>query len=707
MARTWARRIGWAALALILAALVALMAWEPLLAPAPAAPPPRAYTATITRDEFGVPHIHGRTDADVAFGVAWAHAEDDFATLQDVAAMTRGRYGAIAGENGAKVDYALHLLDVRGTVARRYPALPGDVRAVLEGYASGLNRYAATHRHELKLARLFPLDGRDIAAGFAVRQPFFFGLDKIIGPLVAGDPPLREHGPALDGRPPPTYAQGGGDMLEIPLAPAAGPRGGPAQAQRSIGPPPAPPASGKDEENLAGSNAFAVAPARSGDGATRLVSNAHQPWRGGTAWYELVIDSDEGWHFAGATFPGSPYPFLGHNDTLGWTNTVNRPDLADIYRLVLDDSGTRYRLDGRWLPLGERTVRLPVRVGPLVLPITRRVWRTRHGPAIVNAHGAFAFRYAGIGSLGTLEQYYRLTKARDFAEWQRAMALLAVPSTNFIYADKAGNIAFVYNARLPQRTLGANWRGVLPGDDSRLIWTRTAPWGAVPKIVNPRSGYVFNANNTPFVAAGPGSELDPAAFAPELGIELDLTNRSRRAARLMAATNPIGRRELSAIKYDTGYERAGYVAWMLDAVAALDLRDAPALADAQRLLAAWDLRADGRGPADALAVMVLQNAMAASYGLKPAPDPRTELEAVATHLKTHFGRIDPPLGSVIRLRQGPVDLPLDGGGDTLRASTSWLKDAPDGRLPIKHGDSFVMFVEWPKDGPVTSRSIQP
>ncbi|MET0179286.1 MAG: penicillin acylase family protein [Novosphingobium sp.] len=496
-------------------------------------------------------------------------------------------------------------------------------------------------------------------------------------------------------------------MLEVPLPPPGGARGGPPQAPRPISPPPAPPARGRGEEARAGSNAFAVAPARSGDGATRLVSNAHQPWRGGTAWYELVIDSDEGWHFAGATFPGSPYPFLGHNATLGWTNTVNRPDLADIYRLVLDDSGTRYRLDGRWLPLVRRDVRLPVRVGPLVLPITRSVWRTRHGPAIVNPNGAFAFRYAGIGSLGALEQYYRLSKARDFAGWQRAMAMLAVPSTNFVYADKAGNIAFVYNARLPQRIAGPDWRGVLPGDDSRLIWTRTAPWSAVPRLVNPKSGYLFNANNTPFVAAGPGSELDPAAFPAELGIELDLTNRARRAARLMAATSPIGRRELSAIKYDTGYERAGYVAWMLDAVAALDLRDAPALADAQRLLAGWDLRADGRGPADALAVMVLQNAMAASYGLKPAPDPRAELEKTVSHLKMHFGRIDPPLGAVIRLRQGKVDLPLDGGGDTLRASTSWLKDAPDGRLPIKHGDSFVMFIEWPRNGPVTSRSIQP
>lgn len=687
---TIAKRIGWVVLIGLLLVLVGLMTWEPFAAPSAAPPPLRAYAVDITRDEFGVPHIHGKTDPDVAFGVAWAHAEDDFATLQDVLAMTRGRYGAIAGADGAKVDFALHLLDARGTARRHYGDLPADVRALLEAYASGLNKYAAAHPGEIKLARLFPVNGEDVATGFALRQPFFFGLEKVIGPLVAGEPPRREHGPVLNGKTGPAYAGGGGDLLETGK--------------------PGPLPLGEDAE-LAGSNAFAVAPARSGDGVTRLVSNSHQPFWGGTAWYELVVDSDEGWHFAGANFPGSPWPFLGHNETLGWTNTVNRADLTDIYKLVLDQTGTRYRLDGKWLPFAGRRVWLPVRFGPLVLPVPKTVWRTRHGPALVNARGAFAFRYAGIDNLDQLTGYYRLNRARNFAEWEAALRSRGVPSTNFVYADKAGTIAFVYNASMPERIAGPDWRGVLPGDDSRLIWRKLAPWSQVPKIVNPASGFLFNSNNTPFVAAGPGSELDPSAFAPQLGIELDLTNRTRRALRLMSATNPIGRLELMRIKYDTGYEREGYVKWMLDAAAALDLRNEPELAKAQQLLASWDMRADGKGAADALAVMYLQEGMSSSYALKPAPDARRELANRVAHLIKYFGRIDPPLGEVLRLRQGPgphrVDLPLDGGGDTLRASTSWIKTARDGRLPVKHGDSFLMFVEWPKDGPVTSRSIQP
>lgn len=172
----WLARTGWLVLILVLAALIALMIWEPLAAERGTAPTvQRIYTAEIIRDEFGVPHIYGKTDADVAYGVAIAHSQDDFSTLQDVAAMTRGRYGAIAGEEGAQVDYAYHLLDARGTAERQFGKLPADTRALFEAYASGLNDYAADHPGEIKLARLFPMNGEDVAAGFALRQPFFSG----------------------------------------------------------------------------------------------------------------------------------------------------------------------------------------------------------------------------------------------------------------------------------------------------------------------------------------------------------------------------------------------------------------------------------------------------------------------------------------------------------------------------------------------------
>lgn len=681
--KKWLGRIGIALLLLVFIAFIALATWEPFWAKrGGVTPSDRAYSAEIVRDEFGVPHIYGKTDADVAYGVAVAHSEDDFFTLQDVVAMARGRYGAIAGEDGAAVDYVYHLLDARGTAERRYPELPADTRALFEAYAAGLNDYAQRHPGEIKLANLFPVDGMDVAAGFALRQPFFFGLDSVIQPLVAGEDLRPEYGSDIPGFPRGPHSP---IMKDETDKVAYSPLG--------------------SDSALSGSNAFVVSPAKTG-GPTTLISNSHQPWRGGVAWYELVVESGEGWHYAGANFPGSPYPFLGHNEVLGWTNTVNTPDMVDVYQLELDTSGKRYRLDGQWRDLEHKTVTLPVRIGPIVLPVRRDIWRSVHGPVIKNDKGAFAIRYGGIDNLGQLDAYYRLNKAGSLEEWQAILARMDIPSTNFLYGDAAGNIAYVYNAALPNRKAGPNWRGILPGNDSALIWQGPVGFDRLPKYINPASGWLYNSNNAPYTAAGAASDLSPSAFAPELGIELKQTNRSRRAWKLMSESGVLDRATLERIKYDTAYDKAGYLLDLWTELEALDLSDDPELAKARNLLLQWDFNADNMGRADALALLMVKDFMSAAYQNKPWPDAREKLEWSVAHLQKHFGRIDPPMGEVLRLRQGTVDLPLDGGSDTLRASTTWNVD-DDGRLSVKHGDSFIQWVEWLPGQRVTSRSIQP
>ena len=693
--KKWFGRTGIALLVLVLAIFIALATWEPFWAKRDALVlADRTYTAEIIRDEFGVPHIYGDTDADVAYGVAFAHSEDDFSTLQDVIAMSRGRYGAIAGQDGAAFDYAYHLLDARGLAERDYPQLPKDTRALFDAYAAGLNDFAAAHPGERKLANLFPVDGVDVAAGFALRQPFFFGLGNVIEPLVSSTPLKREQGPAIPGAGQPAPGEDAAPIVRTSHTP------------RTRNPAPLPYA---DEAAFSGSNAFAVTPEKSG-GPTTLISNSHQPWRGGVAWYELVVESGEGWHFAGANFPGSPFPFLGHNADLGWTNTVNTPDMVDVYQLVLDDSGTRYRLDGEWRELEQRTVTLPVRLGPVVLPIRRDIYRSAHGPVIKNDKGAFAIRYGGMGNLGQLDAYYRLNKAASLDEWQGILARMDIPSTNFIYADKAGNIANIYNAAIPARpaTVGGeriDWRGILPGDRSDLITRGSVSYDQLPRYVNPASGWLVEANNNPFLDAGAGSNLSPGDFPPELGIELKDTNRGTRGAKLMAEAEVLDRAALERIKYDTAYENSGYIAQMLRDVAAIRTDD-PDLLAAQRLLGEWDLTADNIGRGDSLALLMIRPFMGSSYSNDPWPDAEAELQRSVDHLLRHFGRIDPPMGELLRLRQGDVDLPLDGGSDTLRASTLWDID-DDGRLSVRHGDSFIQWVEWMPGERVSSRSIQP
>lgn len=686
----WLFRGGFALLALMLVAFIGLATWEPFFALQGKAPDgDREYSAEIIRSEYGVPHIYGKTDADVAFGVAIAQSEDDFFTLQDVIAMARGRYGAIAGEDGAAVDYVYHLLDARGIAQRHYGSLPEDTRTLFEAYASGLNQYARDNPGEVKLANLFPVNGEDVAAGFALRQPFFFGLNNVIQPLVSGDPLRREFGPDIPGFP----RDKNGDVI--------GPDFDGEPVDTAVYTP-----FGNDGA-LNGSNAFAVAPDKSG-GPTTLISNSHQPLTGGVAWYELTVESDEGWHFTGANFPGSPFPFLGHNRHLGWTNTVNRPDMVDVYELEMDESGTRYMLDGEWRDLESKTVTLPVKIGPVTLPIRREVHRSVHGPVIINDNGAFAIRYGGIDRIEQLDAYYRLNKTTTFEEWQAQIARMAIPSTNFIYADEAGNIAYVYNAAIPDRPedVEANWRGVLPGNRSDLIWEGAVDYAEIPKLINPSSGWLYNANNEPYTAAGAADDIDPDSISPILGVELKQTNRSRRALKLLSEAGTLNCEALRRIKYDTAYEREGYVAELWDAVGALETGDDAELARARELMLSWDFTADNNGAADALALLMIRDFMSAEYQNKDAPDVRESLEKAINHLMEHFGRIDPTMADLLRLRHGDVDLPLDGGSDTLRASTTWRVE-DDGRLRLVHGDSFIQWVEWRAGERVRSQSIQP
>ncbi|MCG8462882.1 MAG: penicillin acylase family protein, partial [Holophagales bacterium] len=268
--------------------------------PAGLVPPADRYDVRILRDLRGVPHVFGSTDADVAYGLAWAHAEDDFATIQGALLAARGRLASRLGRSAAPNDYMVQLLRIRDVVDAGYPTLPADVRALCEGYAEGLNHYAARHPSEA-FAELYPVDGSDVVAGFVHKLPLFFGIDSVLTELLE---PSRRRGISQ-----------------------------PRSADRESGGAPRP---GLDLGPVRGSNALAVAPSRTAEGSTFLVVNSHQPWEGPVAWYEAHLRSDEGWDAVGGLFPGAPVILHGHNRRLGWAHTVNRPDLVDVYALESD-----------------------------------------------------------------------------------------------------------------------------------------------------------------------------------------------------------------------------------------------------------------------------------------------------------------------------------------------------------------------------------
>jgi acyl-homoserine-lactone acylase len=629
--------------------------------PAPLIAAAKAYDARIARDPYGVPHVRGARDADVAYGLAWAHCEDDFRTIQEVALATRGKLASVNGPEAAPIDYLAQLLGAYADVARRYEReVPDDVKALAAGYAAGVNHYAATHPGEA-FPGLYPLTGVDVVAGFAFKTPFFYGLERTLMALFEDAPP------------------------KAPVRSALSLITGPHQI---------------------GSNAIAVSPKRSADGATRLLVNSHQPYTGPVAWYEVRLRSDDGWDMVGGVFPGSPVVLHGAGPALGWASTVNLPDLTDVYRLVVDaEHPNRYRLDGGWRELEVGEAEISVRLfGRLRWTVRRETLRSEHGPVLRRPHGTYAIRYAGMGELRQLEQLYRLNRARSFDEWTGALRMQASPSINYVYADAAGHIAYVYNARIPKREPGFDWRGVVPGDRSDLIWRAELPFDDLPMVIDPASGFVVNMNHTPFAATSAEESPRPEAFPPEAGIETYLTNRGLRALELFGGDDSITPEEFRAYKYDKRYSERSEARKIVDEVLARVAPSDPELGEARAVIARWRLTTEPDDASAALAVATALPIVMAQRQGKPTPDAVESLRAAALALRANHGRLDPPWSRVNRIRRGRFDFGVGGGPDVLRAVET-ARLGSDGRFSAETGDTLILFATWDARGAPTIDTI--
>ncbi|NBU24651.1 MAG: acylase [Gammaproteobacteria bacterium] len=642
------------------------------------------YDVRILRDDFGVPHIYGRRDEDVAFGLAYAHAEDDFATLQQSLMTSRGRAAridpqaprlvdaaaaalglprpfAVEGPDPAVSDYLVALLRVRERVREGLPRAIAEGRisrktlAVLQGYADGVNLYAAEYPDAV-VHGFEPVTAEDLVAGFTFFTPLFFGLERDIRALFGPGPPAE------------SVPQGGG------------------------------------------SNAMAVAPVRTPDGATRLLINSHQPYTGPLAWYEVRLKSAEGWDMAGGVFPGSPFILHGFGPALGWANTVNTPDLSDTYRLVIDPADPdRYRFDGAWRRLERREAELELRLfGPLAIRVRREALWSVHGPVLRRPHGSYALRYANMDRVDAVQGYYQLNRAKDWADFQAALRLQAIPSQNYVYADATGRIAYVYNAAFPRRDPSFDWRGVLPGDTSRALWQGYEPFDKVPKVVAPASGYVFNANNTPLMSSGPGDQPVAADFPATFGLETRVTNRGLRFKESLAADASVSAADFEAIKYDKRYSKDSALAQLVARLAARDLSkepDAATLGAAQAVLRGWDLGAGAKDRGTALAVLTGLPVVGRRLAGEPPVDELEALRGAIATLQRHHGRLDPEWGEVSRFRRGAIDAPTDGGPDVLRDFEAGMATDEDGRFIAAKGDTLYFFVEWDREGRLSARGI--
>ncbi|HWN43653.1 MAG TPA: penicillin acylase family protein [Thermoanaerobaculia bacterium] len=470
---------------------------------------------TIYRDTWGVPHIYGPTDASVAFGMAYAQAEDNFAHLQDNFLRALGRAAEVHGEESLRDDQLARALEIPRLAREEYERSTPRMRALYDAYAAGLERYAAKNPQAPRLLPRF--------------EPWY--------PLALMR--LKYHQLEFLG-----YAGLDFKNLRVAVPDVA--------------------------ERPQGSNSWAAAPAKSASGHPLLLINPHVGFFGVGQYYEAHLHSDEGWNFSGVGRYGLPFPYMGHNEALGWAHTDNYPDHGDLYVETFDDPSNplayRYGSGHRTATQWTEEIRVKTAKGTEARRFKFR--KTHHGPILTEHEGKpVAVKLAKIEEGGWMDQWYEMSRARSLAEFKQALARVAIPYMNITYADRDGNIFYVYNGTVPRRSTKFDWSKPVDGSDPETEWQGFHPFEDLPQVLNPASGFVQSCNSSPFATTTAGNP-DPAGFPKYMiGPETD-NGRARVSKRILS-----------------GQEKFTFEEWTR---AATDTRVLEAEAQIPELVAEWE-----------------------------------------------------------------------------------------------------------------------
>lgn len=424
-----------------------------------------AKQVTIHRDQWGVPHIEGPTDEAVTFGLGYAQAEDYWWQIEEVYLRALGRHAEIVGEvkmiqfwpEGVTVDILSRSFEVAKRSRDDFPTMSQVEQDICEAYAAGVNYYLDTHP--------------DVKPAV---------LDRLEPWMVV--------------------AMGRFTMLEWAVQ-----RTGISFTKQSQF------AESLREER--GSNFWAIGPEKTKDGNAMLFVNPHQPFYGPGQFWEAHIKSDSGWHFSGSTFFGAPVLTMGHNEHLGWAHTANQPRVGDLYEVVFDDpkNPLNYRYDGGYRTAEEwtETIRVKTEGGFEDREYTFR--KTHHGPIVeqIDAQTYLACNIAQIFVGDRVGQAVRMSKATNFTEWLDAVGERSLVMFNIAYADREGNIYYLYNGAVPRRDHSLEWERVMDGADPRTEWKGLHTIEEMPQVLNPDAGWIQNCNESPFMATDDGG---PCAF---------------------------------------------------------------------------------------------------------------------------------------------------------------------------------------------------
>ena len=611
----------------------------------------------IVRDEYGIPHIYAQTDAEVAYGLAWANAEDDFTTIQEAYLAGNAMLSNYIGLKGAAADFITQFIGSKNLIEEKIGTISEDYMAVVEGYSQGLNAYASNNPDKVLYKNLFPITPKKMLM-YSQLQLF-----------------ISNEGAYWAGRILNNDTQD--DFLD---------------------------------QNLTGSNVIAMNSSKTSSGETFLAINTHQPLEGPTSWYEVHLNSEEGTNIIGTMYPGTPNILIGVNEYLGWSHTVNYPDKTDVFKLRMKNK-RKYIVDEEEYELEKLKAKITIKVLGIPIKINRKYFKSIYGPTLKNKSGYYSIRTPSLFNIRALEQWWRMGKSKNFSEFYNNLKMKELPGFNIGYADKYDTIFYMSNGIIPKRAEGYNWKGIVPGDTKKTLWTEYHNIEDLPQVIQPESGFIYNANHSPFKSTSADENPNEKNYNENMGYETYDNNRSTRLIELIESYDKVSYDDFKDIKYDNSFpSKFNYNFMDISIIETLKLQAENDLFELLDIIQKWDRKTDidsqGAGIYGVLYYQLVRNYRSEIQKNNKNVSKEILLSALAdtkAYIINNFGSIKITLGDFQKLVRGDKELPIWGLPDVITAMSS--RPYKDGKHKVTQGESYIGLVRFNENGPILESII--
>ena len=605
----------------------------------------------IIWDTWGVPHIYANNIEELFFQQGWAQMHNHANMILSLYGNSRGKAAEYWGQNSLQNDMLIHTLGFEELADEWGANQDEELKVIYKAFVEGMNAYADAHPD-------------------AINEE-----NKVVLPITTKD--LNMHSMYVIF----TRFIGGQDLGRVQQWPDMG------------------------------SNTYAIGPKQSASGNAMLVQNPHLPWFNEFLFFESNLNLS-GKNMYGSTLVGLPGIAIGFNEHLGWSHTDNTIDNADTYELEVKDGG--YLLDGEVKEFegSKKVIKIRQEDGSFTeqeIPLLKTV----HGPVVNQKKDkVLALRMVGLDRPNMFLQWWRMINSTSFEEFEDALKMAQIPFWNVMYADKAGNIFYLFNGLVPKRSEDAwsYWNRIIPGGKSADIWTEVHSYDDLPKIKNPEIGWLQNANDPPWTSTIPIT-LDPNDFPGYMAPQY-MPFRPQRSARMLLEDESITFDELQDYKHSTRLEFADRI--LDDLFAAIDESDSEKAKQAKVVLENWDRESN----ADSKGMLLFYNWArkfrvnnSSNYTEKwsikkpnTTPDGIADkqravqlLEQAATEIETKYGTLEVPLGDYYRIKYNGKNLPgngIDGSMGVFRVA--WAGGADEDNMYVGGGDSWVGVIEFGK-----------